>query len=351
MTRECKCEMTNSETTIDAATRTRVIEGVIGKLRRYYVYPEVAERMEGSIRRRESSGEYKPVTNPQALCEALTADLREVSRDGHLSVVYNAEPKPVVDAERPSPEEMEERRLAMLELNYGFERVERLAGNIGYLDIRGFFYPEYAGDRAAAAMALLADTRALIIDLRRNRGGQPEMVAVMCSYLLEPEPVHLTDFYWREADSTRQSWTLRYVPGPRYTDRPVCLLIGPETFSGAEEFAYNLKALERATLVGGTTAGGAHPVMTSRIDEHFEVRLPAGRPVNPITGTNWEGTGVAPDIEVADEEALRVAHAAALKGVLEALGEAHAGVTEELRREAREALETLGVVFGEGEER
>ncbi len=321
--------------------RIRVIEGVIGKLRRYYVYPEVAERMEESIRGRLSRGEYDPVTTPDALCDALTTHLREVSRDGHLSVVYNAEPKPVVDAVRPSPEELDERRREVLELNYGFERVERLAGNIGYLDLRGFFYPEYAGDRAAAAMTLLADTRALIIDLRHNRGGQPEMVALMCSYLLEPEPVHLTDFYWREADSTRQSWTLSYVPGPRYTDRPVYLLIGRETFSGAEEFAYNLKTLGRVVLVGETTAGGAHPVMTSRIDEHFEIRLPAGRPINPITGTNWEGTGVVPDINVPQEQALTAAHVAALRHVLETLGDSPTRVMSELRDEARKALGEL----------
>ncbi len=333
--------MSSTDTALDADTRACVVEGVLERLRRYYVYPHVAARMEESVRRRLGAGEYDAIPTATGLCDALTAHLREVSRDGHLSVVYNLEPRPVVEAAQPGPEELEEHRQAVLTRNYGFERLERLPGNVGYLDLRAFFYPEFAGAKAAAAMALLADTHALIIDLRSNRGGQPEMVALMCSYLLDPEPVHLNDFYWREGDLTRQSWSLRYVPGERYVGKPVYLLTSRETFSGAEEFAYNLKHLGRATLAGESTAGGAHLVMVSRLDEHYEVRLPAGRPINPITGTDWEGEGVTPDIEVAREDALRVAHAAALRDVLETLGDTGTRAADELRDEARRALDEI----------
>jgi C-terminal processing protease CtpA/Prc len=141
------------------------------------------------------------------------------------------------------------------------------------------------------------------------------MVALISSYLFGPDPVHLNDLYFRPDDSTHQWWTLPHVPGQRYEGKPVYILTSKRTFSAAEEFAYNLKSLKRATIVGETTGGGAHPGGTRRINDHFAVFVPSGRAINPITKTNWEGTGVTPDLPVAADLALKTAHLAALKTI------------------------------------
>lgn len=191
--------------------------------------------------------------------------------------------------------------------NYGFERVERLDGNIGYIDLRLVFSPEFAGDTAAAAMQLVTNTNALILDLRHNGGGVPAMVALLCSYMFEAEPpVHLNDFVARNGER-RASWTVREVAGPRYLNKGVYVLTGPETISGGEELAYILKHLGRATIIGEHTAGAAHVAPPFRVDDHFQAFISVGRPVHPITGTNWEGIGVEPDIHVPANDALAAA--------------------------------------------
>ena len=206
--------------------------------------------------------------------------------------------------------------------NFGFEKAERLEGNVGYLELRMFMPAELGGETAAAAMNLLANTDALIIDVRKNGGGEPSMVALVSSYLFGPEPVHLNDLYFRPDDSTHQWWTLPHVPGLRYEGKPVYVLTSKRTFSAAEEFTYNLKCLKRATIVGETTGGGAHPGGIEKVHEHFGVFVPSGRAINPITKTNWEGTGVAPDVPVAADRALPTAHLAALRQIAADLEEA-----------------------------
>jgi C-terminal processing protease CtpA/Prc len=189
--------------------------------------------------------------------------------------------------------------------NCAFEKVEWLPSNIGYLKFNGFADPEICGPTVAAAMGFLANVDALIIDLRNNGGGSPEMVAYVCSYLFT-ERTHLNDLYNRKEDKTTEFWT-KDVPGPRLAKQPVLVLTSKRTFSGAEEFTYNLKNLKRATIIGETTGGGAHPVSGHRIDDHFMIGVPDARAINPITKTNWEGTGVEPDIKVPASDALEVA--------------------------------------------
>ena len=323
--------------TINAAMRSEVIEGVIEKLNAYYVFPEVAKEMEKAIRTRLEGKEYGSITSAAVLCETLTENLREISHDKHLRVIYSHEPRrPMPDDEaRPSSKERERsNRIARLR-NSGFEKVERLGGNIGYLDFRGFMLPEFAAETAISAMGFLANTSALIIDLRHNHGGFPNMVAFMCSYFFDAGPVHLNDFYHRPSDRTDQSWTLPYIPGKRYVDKEVYLLTSQRTFSGAEEFAYNLKNLKRATLIGETTGGGGHTTNGYQINEHFQVMVPDGYPINPITGTNWEGTGVTPDIEVPADLALETAHLTALEKLLQT------NTDDLLTGELHESIETV----------
>jgi len=201
--------------------------------------------------------------------------------------------------------------------NFGFNEVKILEGNIGYLDLRSFQDPSYAGDTAVAAMNFLSNSDAIIIDLRQNGGGSPQMIQLISSYLFESEPVHLNNFYWRPTDSHEQTWTLPHVTGKRNPDVPVYVLTSNRTFSAAEEFSYNLKNLERATLVGETTGGGAHPGGTQIATDRFQVWVPSGRAISPITKTNWEGTGVSPHIVVKQALAFNTAYIKALETLVE----------------------------------
>jgi len=300
--------------TIDAATRTQIIESISKRLNEAYVFPEVAKKMDTSLRERVAKKEYDQITSSRTFAETLTKDLQAVSKDKHLRVRYSHEPLPVRQPRRdPSAEEREEQRREMSWMNHGFNKVERLPGNIGYIEFRGFFDPELGAATLAAAMNFVSTTDALIIDLRKNGGGSPEMVALVCSYLFGADPVHLNDLYWREGDRTDEFWTRKEVAGKRYLNKDVYVLTSKRTFSGAEEFTYNLKNLKRATIIGETTGGGAHPGGGFRINEHFNMFVPTGRAISPITKTNWEGTGVKPDIEVPADQALLVARLAAMK--------------------------------------
>jgi len=201
--------------------------------------------------------------------------------------------------------------------NFGFEKVGQLKGNIGYIELRQFAPCEYAGGTAVAAMNFVAHCDALIFDLRKNHGGYPSMVQFVISYLVDPEPKHINTFYYRPTDDYQQFWTFPHVPGKRLVDIPVYVLTSNATGSGAEEFVYNLKNMERATIIGETTVGAAHPVTLEIVQEHFKVRLPYGRPINPSTKENWEANGVEPHIVVSQGEALKTAHNIALEQLVE----------------------------------
>ncbi len=316
--------------TIDVKVREEVIEGVIKNLNQSYIFPETAKKMETALRERISKKEYDQIASAKAFAAKLTADLQEVSRDKHLRVRYSHEPIPVRENRPPTPEEIEEFRRSGQRANFGFEKVERLDGNIGYLEMRGFFDAGMGGETASAAMSFLANSDALIIDLRRNGGGSPAMVALVSSYLFD-NTVHLNDLYFRPSDSTRQWWTLPHVQGQKFGGKKdVYVLTSRRTFSAAEEFTYNLKNLKRATIIGETTGGGAHPGGNQRVQEHFSVFVPSGRAINPITKTNWEGTGVKPDIEVPASEALKTAQLMALKKLAEKNTDPQ--LTEQLKR-------------------
>ncbi|MCA9296088.1 MAG: tetratricopeptide repeat protein, partial [Phycisphaerales bacterium] len=160
-----------------------------------------------------------------------------------------------------------------------------------------------ASETIAAAMQVLAHTDAVMFDMRQNGGGFPHTVRFLCSYLFD-EPTHLNSLYFRQGDRTEEFWTLDDLPGTRMPEVPVFVLTSAETFSGAEEFCYNLRTQERATLVGETTRGGANPGGLFDVNPQLEIFIPRGRAINPITGTNWEGTGVEPHIAVDAASAL-----------------------------------------------
>jgi C-terminal processing protease CtpA/Prc len=315
---------------VDAAARARVIEESLRHVRQAYVFPEVGVAMEQAIRERVARQEYQTIDSAPALAAKLTADLQAISRDKHLRVVHAASGA----ARRRDGQSAAGPRES--DRNFGFVAVERLAGNVGYIDLRSFSPAMMAAKKAAEAMNSLATTDALLIDLRRNGGGDPAMVALLISYLVDGEPIHLNDFVGRDGNVQQQFWTSRDVEGKRYGGKDVYVLTSSFTFSAAEEFAYNLTTLKRATLVGETTGGGANPVTFFEIDERFRISVPTARARNPITMTNWEGTGVAPDIAVPAKLALQTAHLAALTKL-----EEKAGSTTERRAAIAEAREAL----------
>ncbi|HEX8290461.1 MAG TPA: S41 family peptidase [Pyrinomonadaceae bacterium] len=306
---------------VDAAARREVIESLLKRLGDAYVFPDTAAKIERSVRERLDRGEYEKLTSARQFAEKLTADVQEVSRDKHLRVHYSHRPIPerAGGQREPSAEERAEFRREMSRINYGFQKVERLPGNIGYVEFRGFHDPEGGADTVAAVFNFLANTDAIIFDLRRNGGGDPAMVALISSYLFGAEPVHLNSLHWREGKGERveEFWTRREVAGKRYAGKDVYVLTSGYTFSGAEEFSYNLKNLKRATLVGETTGGGANPGGGHRLTAHFGAFIPTGRAVSPVTRTNWEGTGVEPDVKVPADQALRTAQVMALKKAVE----------------------------------
>ncbi|MEU7908005.1 S41 family peptidase [Actinoplanes sp. NPDC049118] len=289
-----------------------VIDEALTLLRARYIFPEKAEAAAAAIRRRRQAGDYAGLDEPR-LAERLTAELFEVCGDKHLRVrVRDAELHAALTPQEMTAAYREQVRHA----NYGIARVERLDGNVGYLDLRQIADASAGGRAIAAAMELVSHTEALIIDLRRNRGGSPNGVTFWLSYLFPDDETHLNSIYDGESGNTRQFWSLAWLPGERYLDRPVSVLTSEVTFSAGEEFCYNLQAHGRATLIGQTTRGGAHPTEFFPITPTLEITVPVARSVSPVTGGNWEGTGVVPDVEVPAGQALATAYRRALEHVL-----------------------------------
>ncbi len=284
---------------VDPATRGRVIDGAVASLNEFYVFPEVAKKMEQALRARQKKGEYDAVEDAEAFAELLRDHLRQVSHDKHLSVDFSPAVLPKDEAPR-NPDADARMRAQMERDNCLFQKAERLSSNIGYVKFNAFLPPDVCGPTA------LGNVDAIIFDLRDNGGGDPKMVALISTYLFD-QPTHLNDIYNRKEDATTQFWTLPYVPGKRLAGKPVFVLTSKYTFSAAEDFAYNIKNLKRGTIIGETTGGGAHPVSGQRIDDHFMIVVPSGRSVSPITKTDWEGTGVEPDIKLPADQALEVA--------------------------------------------
>lgn len=317
---------------VDAKMRAQIIDNLSKKLRAFYVFPEIGEKMAAAIESHDKVGAYTQLSSANRLAAKLTEDLLAISHDKHIRVMNS--PDKVDDDitaeqranDKPSAEELAKELASNAEFershNYGVEKYERLPGNIAYLELGGFLNAQTSGEVVAAAMTVASGANALIIDLRRNGGGDPAMVALICSYLFDPEPVHLNDLYFRENNQTRQFWTHAVVPGKRFgKDKPVYVLTSERTFSAAEEFSYNLKNLKRATLIGATTGGGANPGDSYKLADHLTVFIPNGRAISPITKTNWEGTGVTPHIAVPVDQALLTAQLLAMKPVLDTIKE------------------------------
>lgn len=280
--------------------RREVISNAASLLEQRYVDAEAGARLAARLRLARS--EWDAIGDPQAFAEAVTAWLRSESGDGHLGLSYSERPIPVAGGEADfSAAEME--RWYGAHLNHGVEKIERLDGNVMLLDLRVFPPPDMAGEVIAAAMTVVAQADALIIDLRNNAGGA-ETAHLLLGYVLEGGS-QLSGSYDRPSNSRRYISSPYWVPGRRFgSTKPLYILTSRKTFSAAEAVAYNLQALQRAVIVGERTGGGAHPFEYRRVHPHFALDLPEGRSINPITGGNWQGVGVKPDVPVPSDQAL-----------------------------------------------
>jgi hypothetical protein len=304
---------------VSAAFRAATVESLAAAVERQYVFPDVAKRTAVALRARLKKGAYAGLDSAFAFVDSLTSDLRAIGKDRHFGVGYwhRELPESVFLTSSASDEEQARVALRVRRLNYGFERVQRLEGNVGYLDLQAFRGGPEAGALAMAAMTLLNGSEALIVDLRRNRGGDPNMITLLLSWLFPADDrVHVNDFYLREGDQTKQYWTVTTIPGPRYVDKELYVLVSRRTGSAAEEFAYDVQNLKRGTIVGESTAGAANPGRPVRLNGHFAAFVSTGRAVNPITKTNWEGVGVEPDVKTSPDDALKTAHVAALTNMI-----------------------------------
>ncbi|GHJ49414.1 interphotoreceptor retinoid-binding protein [Catellatospora sp. TT07R-123] len=288
----------------------QVVDRALTLMCAHYVFPERAVLAAANIRERLDAGRYDGL-DEAGLAERLGADLRELCADQHLRLrVRRARPA------NTEADVLSAYREQLRADNHRISRVERLDGNVGYIDLRGVTDPAVGGRAVAAAMELVSHTCALLLDLRHNRGGSPDGAVFWSSYFFPDSGTHLNSVESAETGATRQYWSLAYLPGERYLDRPVYVLTGPDTFSAGEEICYNLKAQGRAVLVGEPTAGGAHPARSLPLSPTLELTVPYARSVNPVTGTNWEAVGVEPDVPVPAGQAYATAYRAALEHVL-----------------------------------
>jgi hypothetical protein len=294
--------------------KAAAVDSVSWALNKTYVFEDVAKEMEKHIRRKLKKGDYDDLETVQEFARQLTEDMREISSDRHLGVQFMSDE--LLEEYQQGDEDPDVAHQLAFERgrkrNFEFKKLEILDGNVGYLKLNGFNDTSLSGPTAIAAMNFLGYTDALIIDLTENGGGSPSLIQTIMAYLLDGS-THLNSFYIRDGDSLQQFWSAPYVPGPKMVDTELYVLTSSHTFSAAEEFTYNVKNLERGTIVGETTGGGAHPVTSYLFPSlNMGMRVSFGRAINPVSGTNWEGTGVAPDIEVPADQAFDAAYLNAL---------------------------------------
>jgi hypothetical protein len=326
---------------LDAATRAAVVDSVAAAIDSIYVLGDAAGRIVAHLRGSLAGGAYDSITDPALLARRLESDAQGVHHDGHFGIrALPPAAAPARAGERTDPGEAEHRQRILRATNYGFEKAEILTGNVGYLKFNRFAATDVdpaAGEAATAAMNFLANTDALILDLRENGGGNASMIRLLAGYLFR-ESTHLINWDIRAEKRTDQSWSADHVPGRRLPDIPVYVLTSRNTFSAAEEFTFDLQHLKRATIVGDTTGGGGHTVVTAEFAfDGFRVamRIPHGRAYDPRTGRGWDGTGVIPDVPVSAAQALATAHAEALDRLV------REGKDAEFRQRREWALEGL----------
>ena len=331
---------TTSPAPLDTMTRTDVAEKFAQALADEYTYADKGANMAEAIRNKLKSGSYDKLSSPAEFAHALQTDAQAVIHDLHLMVGFNAGPGRVMMMRRggpPSPEMLAQMR----KQNAAITEVKILDGNIGYMPVNGMLPAQAANDAIAAAFAFLHNTDALIIDLRSNPGGSG-YAEVYLSYLSEGPPYVTGHAHWRKDNRDQEFKTTDMGKASYGAKKPVFVLISKQTFSAAEGLAYEIQAFKRGTLVGEKTGGGANPSAGGgmvQLGHGFTANIPTGYVVNAVTGTNWEGVGVKPDVEVPADQALAKAWSLAASRLL----------TVQTDSQKRISLEALSLATLDGE--
>ena len=300
------CLAQQSSRILNEESRQLVINKIGKLLVNNYVYQETGEACDKFLANQIECGKYEDISHPRELAKQLNEDLRKIHRDRHIRVQFISPEGREFELENPQLFFLLRTHEKFKE-NMGIRKVKILSGNVGYLDLRSFEPLDLAHEKMLNAMRLLENVDALIIDLRNNSGGNPAMVQFLGSWFFD-QPVHLNSIYWRRGDYIEEFWTIKDIGIKKRPELPLLILIGSKTFSAAEEFTYNMKIQKRAILIGNKTAGGANPGYTFSVSDQFSIFIPTGRSVNPITKTNWEDTGIEPDISAKSSTALNIAH-------------------------------------------
>jgi len=300
---------TPEDARLRAGETQELVAAIANVLRRMYVDAARGEALALAIEARQAQGGYARIADARVLADLLGRDLYEVAGDSHLKISFSSEPPAPETPDTPeTPQDREELHSALRTTNFGFRRVEILDGNVGLLDLSRFVRADLGGETASLALGFLQNCDALVIDLRACGGGDPAMVAFLASWLFEGPPTHVADMYRREDDLTVQWWTAAWVPHRRLGQVPVRVLTAARTLSAAEALAFHLQQLGRAQVGERSGGGAAHPSRRVRATDRFAIMVPTSRTFDPETKTDWEGTGVRPDIDVPEGDALRAAH-------------------------------------------
>jgi retinol-binding protein 3 len=302
--------------TLTTADQKEVIDSFDQAMVQNYVFHDVAVKDAEMLNSHLTSHDYDSITDPNEFCKTISGQIRAFCKDAHLRVNYHPEGIPErQEANRPAPTEIAHMKQQMRFMNGGYEHVERLSGNIGYLEVRNFLDPEAAKAPLEGAMEVLQNTDALIIDLSRNGGGEAKAVAMLLGYFFD-KPTHLNDFVDGHDKLVDTSYTSSHIHGAKYLNKPIYVVVSKKTGSAAEECAYDLQSLHRAIIIGEPTWGGANPGSFYKLNDHYEAFIPYARARNPYTMKNWEGTGVTPDVAAENGQGLRKAQSLALADLM-----------------------------------
>lgn len=305
---------------ISAAEKKALVDSIKKRLERYYVLPDKGNEMGQYLLKRFNAKAYDAISDYHVFLDTLAADIDKVHRDPHLRLGFDPgyvqHLKERTSKTLPSPERVEAEKAFYRKNNYGFARVEMLPGNIGYLAITEFAkLNEESKATVAAAFDFMAHTDAVIMDLRNNTGGQPDMVQEVLSYFFE-QPVHTSSTYDREIEKTVANYSLATVKGRKMPTKKLYILTSGNTFSAGEALPYFMKHLKRAVVVGEVTAGAAHGMKGFVVTDQVVMEIPYMRGFDPVTKSDWEGVGVLPDVVVEADKALPRAQEIILEGFL-----------------------------------
>ncbi len=296
--------------------RKTTIDTVCYLLQKYYVSPEKALKISEALKTNLQNGIYDKLLNPYIFADEINKNMLTISKDNHLVLNYIRN-NSKENLKLPTSAYLQNYELELKQKNYGFKELKILEGNIGYMRIDDFVSPKYSGETAVTALNFLSNSHAIVFDMRYNTGGDVGLIQLIMSQFYSADTtIHLNNFYYKATNSTTQMWTVPNIKGNKMPKMPIYVLTSNKTFSSAEAFAYNLQALKRGIVIGEKTGGGANAGNIEPISNIFTLFLPNEITTNPITKSNWETTGVIPDIVVASQNALEKAQLVALENLV-----------------------------------